>query len=81
MVRPGEMLPARQRSPLRQSPPPSALIRARASSDPPSVPSVQISIGRVEVRAVYAPPPSAAPRPSPALAMSLDDYLKLREKG
>jgi hypothetical protein len=33
------------------------------------------------VRAVFAPPPSAARRPSSSPALSLDDYLKQREKG
>jgi hypothetical protein len=79
--RPGEIAPARQHSPLREGPPPSALIRPRPPTGQPSVPRVQVNIGRVEVRAVYAPPPSPAWRPSSAPGMSLDDYLKQREKG
>lgn len=81
MPQSGDIAPARQRSRLREAPPPSALARRRPPADQPAVPSVQVSIGRVEVRAVYAPPPSAARRPSPAPTMSLDDYLKQREKG
>jgi hypothetical protein len=79
--RPGEIAPARQHGPLRETPPPSALIRPRPLTDQPSIPRVQVSIGRVEVRAVYATPPSPARRPSPAPTMSLDDYLKERDKG
>jgi len=56
-------------------------MRTRPAADQPSIPRVQVNIGRVEVRAVYAPPPSAARRPSTAPTMSLDDYLKQREKG
>jgi hypothetical protein len=44
------------------------------------MPSVQVNIGRVEVRATFAPP-SAVRRPRPAPALSLDDYLKQRENG
>lgn len=48
-----------------------------------AVTQVQVTIGRVEVRAVYSPPPApAAPaRTRPAPAMSLEDYLKQREGG
>ena len=45
-------------------------------------PSIRVSIGRVEVRAVFptAPPRRAQPaRPKPSL--SLDDYLKQRNRG
>jgi hypothetical protein len=54
-------------------------MRTRPAADQPSIPRVQVNIGRVEVRAVYAPAP-AARRPSTAPTMSLDDYLKQREK-
>lgn len=51
----------------------------------PSVlpPSVQVTIGRVDVRAVMPPAPPAPPTP-PARrtpALSLDDYLKRRNEG
>jgi hypothetical protein len=49
---------------------------------PPSPPTVRVTIGRVEVRAVQPPPPppSAAPvQQGPAL--SLDEYLKQRNEG
>jgi hypothetical protein len=43
---------------------------------------VQVSIGRVDVRAVFAPPPaSPPPQPRSAPVMSLDDYLKQRDGG
>lgn len=46
-------------------------------------PTIQVTIGRIDVRAVTAPSPPAVPRarkkPSPSL--SLDDYLKQRAGG
>ncbi len=76
-VRLGEIAPARLRETARRSDPSGP----RLPADRPAVPSVQVSIGRVEVRAVFAPPPSPSRRPSPSPALSLDDYLKQREKG
>ena len=50
----------------------------RADSSPGPV---QVTIGRVEVRAVFAPP-AAEPAPAPPAAMvSLDDYLEQRDTG
>lgn len=50
-----------------------------AAIERPSAPRVEITIGRVEVRAVYAPPP--VERKVPAQPMtSLEDYLKQRDK-
>jgi hypothetical protein len=46
------------------------------------VPTIKITIGRVDVRAVM--PAAATPHPAPAQrrpALSLDDYLKRREGG
>jgi hypothetical protein len=52
----------------------------RLAPAPPAAPRVQVTIGRIEIRAAYAPPrPPPAPRPAPA--MSLDDYLANREQG
>jgi hypothetical protein len=44
---------------------------------------VQITIGRIEVRAIVPPvaPPQRAPEKKPAAHMSLDDYLKERNRG
>jgi hypothetical protein len=43
----------------------------------PVEPVVQVTIGRVEVRAM-APPVRQQKNPKPPSAMSLDDYLKRR---
>lgn len=49
----------------------------RAAPDAPPQPVIQVTIGRLEVRAVQASqaPPAARPRQSPT---SLDDYLAQR---
>lgn len=52
---------------------------ARAAS--PAPPTIQVTIGRIEVRAV---PPSAPPRPrtaTPTARLSLEDYLRSRSGG
>jgi hypothetical protein len=44
---------------------------------------IRVTIGRIDVRAVF-PPAAAAPAPArktPAGALSLDDYLKQRSEG
>lgn len=45
-----------------------------------SAPTIQVTIGRVEVRAVSEPPPQQKERPRPPV-MSLDEYLRLRANG
>jgi len=46
-----------------------------------AVPTIRVTIGRIEVRAVALPaPPEPAPTRQPAAALSLDDYLKLRRE-
>jgi hypothetical protein len=80
-LRPGEIAPASRRDPPRDIARRSDFPGSPPSADQPAVPSVQVSIGRVEVRAVFAPPPSPVRRPAPAPAMSLEDYLQQREKG
>jgi hypothetical protein len=49
----------------------------------PEAPSVQVTIGRVEVRAIVPPPAPTqhAPERRPAAHMSLDAYLKGRNRG
>jgi len=80
-VRRGELAPVRPRDPLRETARRSDPSGPQPSIAKPAPPSVRVSIGRVEVRAVFASPPSPARRPAAAPAMALDDYLKQREKG
>jgi hypothetical protein len=55
---------------------------SRTPAEQLPIPRVQVSIGRVEVRAVFAPAPVAPLlRPRPGPAMSLDEYLKQRDGG
>jgi hypothetical protein len=42
-------------------------------------PTIQVTIGRVEIRATVAPAPARKPVPRPP-AMSLDEYLKRRNE-
>jgi len=51
-----------------------------AEAEPSAIPTVNVTIGRVEVRAVPAPtPPASKPRPTPA--MTLEEYLRRRAAG
>jgi hypothetical protein len=72
--------------PLRESPPKTILqpaitvsrLAPPAEPPQPASPTIHVTIGRIEVRATSGPP---APRQRPAPAvMSLDDYLKQRER-
>jgi hypothetical protein len=56
--------------------PPRGSERQR-DADP--APTIQVTIGRVEVRAVTSPPAAARPAPRSTLR-SLDDYLKPRQR-
>ncbi|WP_028580788.1 hypothetical protein [Desulfogranum japonicum] len=48
----------------------------------PAQPTIQVTIGRVEVRAVKPPAaPPQVPRPAPTPSLALDDYLKQRREG
>jgi hypothetical protein len=77
---PGEKIaraeePRAPRGPSGASPivsPPPALERSNATR-------IEVNIGRVEVRAVYAPPQQARKPPS-LPSISLDDYLKQRDR-
>jgi hypothetical protein len=40
-----------------------------------SVPTIEVTIGRVEIRAIV-PPPASAPAVTPRPRLSLDDYLR-----
>ena len=64
------------------APGPSAKFSSpRRRAEPPEEPSIKVTIGRVEVRAVMEPPkPAARPRKPVRNAISLDDFLKRHEK-
>jgi hypothetical protein len=50
---------------------------APAYAPPPEpAPVIQVSIGRIEVRAVHTPAASTPPAPAPRPGLSLDDYLR-----
>ena len=56
----------------------SPTVPPHPTSERTSAPRIEVNIGRVEVRAVFAPPsPQRKPRSSPSV--SLDDYLKQRD--
>lgn len=56
-------------------------VRPRSSArTPPPEPSVHVTIGRIEVRAVMQPSPPAKTNPPPRPKLSLDDYLKQRDE-
>ena len=52
-----------------------------ASAPPASAPTVNVTIGRVEIRANVSAPPPVRPRPKPGNVLSLEDYLRQRSKG
>lgn len=58
--------------------------RPTAAPPPSLAPTVEVTIGTVEVRAIVAPPPAIAPRPAarePAPPISLDRYLAGARRG
>ena len=73
--------PSLEPRPERRSAPPAAPV-ARVERAPAVTPTVHVSIGRVEVRAIMAPPatPPARP-PSSASRPSLEDYLRGGPRG
>lgn len=60
--------------------PPSRRSQLRAANTLPSEPTVQVTIGRIEVRATPPASPMNVARPA-APKMSLEDYLKTRSGG
>jgi hypothetical protein len=48
---------------------------------PPASPTIQVTIGRIEVRATPPPPSQSQGKRSPSSVMSLDQYLHQRAKG
>jgi hypothetical protein len=77
--RAGEMTPAKGASRQRETPRSAGSAFARPAVEQASAPRIHVSIGRVEVRAVYASPPSSVRRPASTPSMSLSDYLKQRD--
>jgi hypothetical protein len=63
--------------PTIRSLPPIAPLPPAAATAPPAI---NVTIGRVEIRAVQ-PPAQQRAKPKPATALSLDDYLRQRAKG
>jgi hypothetical protein len=47
----------------------------------PAEPAINVTIGRVEIRATSAPPASQRPAPKSAKVLSLESYLRQRAKG
>ena len=88
-ARPGAVLPSLAPPPLPAIVKPAPMIMpaparremARADPPPPAAPVINITIGRVDVRAHVSAPALPVPAPAPARAapQSLDDYLKQRE--
>lgn len=64
---------------------PAAVPRRRAVAEETSSPTIRITIGRVEVRAVTPDPPPEPAQPSPAarpeMGLSLEDYLRQHNGG
>jgi hypothetical protein len=56
------------------------LDRAARIRDNPSEPAVQVTIGKVEVRAIFPEPSRPAPRPPSRPTLSLDNYLQKRSR-
>jgi hypothetical protein len=67
---------------LRPAPPPVKTARAeRGATEPHAEPTIHVTIGRIDVRAVM-PAPSAPTRPAvPVEALSLEDYLRRGTRG
>jgi hypothetical protein len=58
---------------------PLARPRSAAGDQAPAAPRIEVTIGRIEIRAATSPaPPRTAPR---VPSMSLDDYLAKRSRG
>jgi hypothetical protein len=63
----------------RQAPSPRLIAPARQQKNAPVPPAINVTIGRVEVRAV--PPVRESPRPKAPPVLSLEDYLRQRSSG
>jgi hypothetical protein len=66
----------------RPAPPVAAMVRVeREMTTPRDQPTIHVSIGRVDVRAVMAPAPPPARTPASVDRLSLEDYLHGRHRG
>lgn len=64
--------------------PPLPVVRSQSvlvREAPPPAPTIQVTIGRIEVRATSPSPATPKKAPSKPVAMSLEDYLKQRNEG
>jgi hypothetical protein len=64
-------------TPIRWSSAPRATLR----ETPQQAPTIRVTIGRIDVRAVTAPAEPARETVRPQPRLSLDDYLKQRNRG
>jgi hypothetical protein len=72
------------RGPERSAARPAPAVPAARRDDPERAapPPIEVTIGRIEVRLVSASSPAVPRRPArPAPALSLEEYLRLREGG
>lgn len=53
--------------------------RPRSVESPPSSPTIEITIGRIEVQAVFAPTAASPPPRREVAGLSLEDYLERRQ--
>jgi hypothetical protein len=83
LVAPAEPSPRLSQPTLGRLFPPSALPPEQRITTPAVPPTIQVRIGRIEVRAITAPPPPPSRSRSAAAAprLSLQDYLKARNGG
>ena len=65
-------------TPAAEAAPPRRAERAEAAAVPASPPTIEVTIGRVEVRAVHSPAPVARPKGGAPVApgLSLEEYLR-----
>jgi hypothetical protein len=77
-----ELVTARNSSAISPRPTPSGFNGpAQLSMSPPLPPTINVTIGRIEVRATPPPRAPAPPRRASAPIMSLDEYLRQRAGG
>ncbi|UUZ47643.1 hypothetical protein LP420_31460 [Massilia sp. B-10] len=76
--------PARRADTLIPAPHPVAVqvhvLRPRETNTPPCS-TIHVSIGRVEIHAVSAPPVAARAAPSATLSLSLEQFLAQQKRG